>query len=265
MSRKHLNKVVALRQGRARRSTVQPGIVLDQLNAWLKPHGLWYPVDVSTSAQARSAAWPATIPAARARSATATWCTTCARSTRCWPTARAFRFDASVPEDIAIRRSARYRRSRCAAHRRARSGGDRAHVPEGAAPGRRLQPRHDSSRSRERPYTTDNSVNMAHLLVGSRRHARVLERADARAVAAAEAQDAGRLHFPSFYKAMEAPQHIVKLRPDGGRAGRPHDDRARARQPRVPADRSSGSSAASPRRSCWSSSPATSATSSCAS
>src|SRR5438477_4306928 len=32
--------------------TVQPGVVLDQLNAFLKPHGLWFPVDVSTSAQA---------------------------------------------------------------------------------------------------------------------------------------------------------------------------------------------------------------------
>ena len=32
--------------------TVQPGMVLDHLNAQLKPHGLWYPVDVSTSAQA---------------------------------------------------------------------------------------------------------------------------------------------------------------------------------------------------------------------
>ena len=32
--------------------TVQPGMVLDHLNAFLKPHGLWYPVDVSTSAQA---------------------------------------------------------------------------------------------------------------------------------------------------------------------------------------------------------------------
>ena len=31
--------------------TVEPGIVLDHLNAWLKPHGLWFPVDVSTSAQ----------------------------------------------------------------------------------------------------------------------------------------------------------------------------------------------------------------------
>jgi FAD/FMN-containing dehydrogenase/Fe-S oxidoreductase len=31
--------------------TVEPGIVLDHLNAWLKPHGLWFPVDVSTAAQ----------------------------------------------------------------------------------------------------------------------------------------------------------------------------------------------------------------------
>ena len=32
--------------------TVEPGVVLDRLNAVLRPHGLWFPVDVSTSAQA---------------------------------------------------------------------------------------------------------------------------------------------------------------------------------------------------------------------
>src|SRR3569623_1643294 len=31
--------------------TVEPGVVRDHLNAWLKPHGLWFPVDVSTAAQ----------------------------------------------------------------------------------------------------------------------------------------------------------------------------------------------------------------------
>jgi FAD/FMN-containing dehydrogenase len=31
---------------------VEPGIVLDHLNAELRSTGLWYPVDVSTSAQA---------------------------------------------------------------------------------------------------------------------------------------------------------------------------------------------------------------------
>jgi FAD/FMN-containing dehydrogenase len=35
----------------ARTVTVEPGMVLDHLNAWLKPHGLWFPVDVSTAAQ----------------------------------------------------------------------------------------------------------------------------------------------------------------------------------------------------------------------
>ena len=36
----------------AQRAIVAPGVVLDALNAQLKPLGLWYPVDVSTSAQA---------------------------------------------------------------------------------------------------------------------------------------------------------------------------------------------------------------------
>src|SRR3984957_19558604 len=35
-----------------RTATGEPGLVLDDLNAQLKQHGLWFPVDVSTSAQA---------------------------------------------------------------------------------------------------------------------------------------------------------------------------------------------------------------------
>ena len=48
---KYLNKVVEV-DAEARTALVQPGVVLDQLNAQLKAHKLWYPVDVSTSAQA---------------------------------------------------------------------------------------------------------------------------------------------------------------------------------------------------------------------
>ena len=48
---KYLNGLVGL-DVQARTALVQPGLVLDQLNARLRPHGLWYPVDVSTSAQA---------------------------------------------------------------------------------------------------------------------------------------------------------------------------------------------------------------------
>jgi FAD/FMN-containing dehydrogenase len=48
---KHLNKLIEVDPA-ARVAVVQPGIVLDSLNAQLRKHGLWFPVDVSTSAQA---------------------------------------------------------------------------------------------------------------------------------------------------------------------------------------------------------------------
>ena len=48
---KFLNQLVETDPA-ARTALVQPGLVLDALNAKLKPFGLWFPVDVSTSAQA---------------------------------------------------------------------------------------------------------------------------------------------------------------------------------------------------------------------
>ena len=48
---KHLNRLLDLNVD-AMRCTVEPGIVLDELNRVLKPHGLWYPVDVSTASRA---------------------------------------------------------------------------------------------------------------------------------------------------------------------------------------------------------------------
>src|SRR3954466_13724175 len=46
---KYLNRVLEVDGDRA---VVQPGVVLDALNTYLRPKGLWFPVDVSTSAQA---------------------------------------------------------------------------------------------------------------------------------------------------------------------------------------------------------------------
>ncbi len=48
---KFLNQLVET-DAAARTALVQPGLVLDALNAKLRPLGLWFPVDVSTSAQA---------------------------------------------------------------------------------------------------------------------------------------------------------------------------------------------------------------------
>src|SRR5512134_2298976 len=48
---KHINRVLELNL-EERTVCVQPGLVLDRLNAQLRSHGLFFPVDVSTSAQA---------------------------------------------------------------------------------------------------------------------------------------------------------------------------------------------------------------------
>ncbi len=48
---KYLTRILDLDVKR-QRCTVEPGIVLDDLNRQLKPHGLWFPVDISTSSRA---------------------------------------------------------------------------------------------------------------------------------------------------------------------------------------------------------------------
>ena len=48
---RHLNRVLEVDTA-ARRCTVEPGIVLDELNRSLKPTGLWFPVDISTASRA---------------------------------------------------------------------------------------------------------------------------------------------------------------------------------------------------------------------
>ena len=48
---KHQNKILELNV-EEKYVWVQPGVVLDHLNDYLKPHGLWFPVDVSTSSRA---------------------------------------------------------------------------------------------------------------------------------------------------------------------------------------------------------------------
>src|SRR5579872_5558610 len=48
---KHLNKLISI-DAASRTCVVEPGIVLDDLNRQLKPHGLWFPVDVSTASRA---------------------------------------------------------------------------------------------------------------------------------------------------------------------------------------------------------------------
>ena len=65
----------------------------------------------------------------------------------------------------------------------------------------------------ERPYTTDNSVNLAHLLVGSEGTLAVTERLTLNLAPLPKHKTLGVVNFASFYKAMDSAQHIVKLKP----------------------------------------------------
>ena len=48
---KYFNKILEF-DNKNKTCTVEPGIVLDELNRYLKQYGLWFPVDVSTSSRA---------------------------------------------------------------------------------------------------------------------------------------------------------------------------------------------------------------------
>ncbi|HSV82221.1 MAG TPA: FAD-linked oxidase C-terminal domain-containing protein, partial [Ramlibacter sp.] len=67
----------------------------------------------------------------------------------------------------------------------------------------------------ERPYTADGSVNLAHLLVGSEGTLALTRSLDLKLSALPRAKVLGVVNFPTFYKAMDSAQHIVKLGTDG--------------------------------------------------
>ncbi|UYN93580.1 MAG: FAD-binding protein [Enhydrobacter sp.] len=206
---KYMRAVVGFDKDRAE-VTVQPGVVLDQLNAWLRPHGLWYPVDVSTSAQctlggmagnnscgSRSIRYGNMVHNVAAIDAVL------ADGTRA-------RFDSRRPEDMAptVRAIADKAAALAFAEREEiarmypkvlrRVGGYNLDIffPQS-----------------ERPYTTDNSLNLAHLLVGSEGTLAVTERLTLKLALLPKHKALGVVNFPTFYKAMESAQHIVKLKP----------------------------------------------------
>ncbi len=206
---KYLREIVGFDKNKAQ-VTVQPGVVLDQLNAWLKPHGLWYPVDVSTSAQ----------------------CTLGGMAGNNSCGSRSIRYGNMVHNVASID-------ALLANGQRARFGSARPeHMPDGVRliadkvaelafaerdEIERMYP-HVMRRvggynldiffpQSERPYTTDNSVNLAHLLVGSEGTLAVTERLTLNLAPLPKHKTLGVVNFPSFYKAMDSAQHIVKLKP----------------------------------------------------
>ena len=207
---KHLNKVVDFDLD-AMAVTVQPGIVLDHLNAWLKPHGVWFPVDVSTAAQctlggmagnnscgSRSIAYGnmvhnvLSIDALLLDGAQARFC-----SEQCMDGAPArIRDIVQGVRAIAEREREEIARRYPAVLRRV--GGYNLDIYHPQSP---------------RPYTQDGSVNLAHLLVGSEGTLAYTQQLTLKLAPLPAAKALGVVNFPTFYQAMDMTRHIVGLSP----------------------------------------------------
>ena len=189
-------------------AVVEPGIVLDYLNATLKPHGLWYPVDVSTGGQATIGGM--------------------AGNNSCG--SRSIAYGNMVHNVLGI--DAWLANGQVASFGNyANSSGvakqlgefvkglaDKlqpeieAHFPKvlRRVAGYNLDIFHPQS---ELPYTQDGSVNLAHLLVGSEGTLAYFKSLELKLAPLPQHKVLGVVNFASFFKAMDSAQHIVKLEP----------------------------------------------------
>ena len=210
---KHIRNILHV-DAAERTAEVEPGIVLDHLNAALKPHGLWYPVDVSTSAQA-------TLGGMAGNNSCGSRSIAYGNMVHNVIGATAWRSDGSLLE------LGRYDN----ASGQARALGDYVKAlsdqlrPELAEHWPKLLRRVAGynldifNNQNEKPYTQDGSVNLAHLLVGSEGTLALTKSLKLRLSELPRAKVLGVVNFPTFYKAMDSAQHIVKLANSDERGG----------------------------------------------
>jgi len=206
---KFLNRVVAF-DAEAMTATVQPGVVLDQLNAFLRPHGLWLPVDVSTSAQAtiggmagnnscgsRSIAYGNMVHNVLGIDAILADGSEIAFGP-IGKMARTGRAGALVDGLAGIGARERDEIARVVPKVLRRVGGYNLDVFEPQS---------------VRPYTADGSTNLAQLLVGSEGTLAYFAQITVQLARLPAHRTLGVVNFGSFRTAMESAQHIVELGP----------------------------------------------------
>ncbi|MDM0079212.1 FAD-linked oxidase C-terminal domain-containing protein [Variovorax sp. J31P179] len=204
---KHFRRVLDLDLDR-RTVTVEPGIVLDHLNAQLKPHGLWYPVDVSTSAQA-------TLGGMAGNNSCGSRSIAYGNMVHNVAGASAWLSDGELVDfgpvsNLGARASdiALHVRQLVLQHR----GEIHARWPKvmRRVAGYNLDIFDNQS---EKPYTADGSVNLAHLLIGAEGTLAYTRSLTLKLAELPRAKVLGVVNFPSFRAAMDSAQHIVKLGP----------------------------------------------------
>ncbi|MCP3710899.1 FAD-binding oxidoreductase [Paraburkholderia sp. CNPSo 3274] len=206
---KWLNNIVDF-DADARTVTVEPGVVLDHLNAWLKPHGLWFPVDVSTAAQ----------------------CTIGGMAGNNSCGSRSIEYGNMVHNVLGIDAIlADGSEARFQSLKMPREGARLAALLEGV---QRIATRERGEIAERTPkvlrrvagynidlfdcknplaYTDDGVANLAHLLVGSEGTLAFSRQITLKLAPLPAHKTLGVVSFPTFWQAMNSAQHIVKLKP----------------------------------------------------
>jgi FAD/FMN-containing dehydrogenase/Fe-S oxidoreductase len=200
---KHLNGVIAVDRNRLE-AEVQPGLVLDQLNARLRQHGLWYPVDVSTSAQATLGGM-AGNNSCGSRSIRYGNMVHNVLGVEAWlPSGECYWFG---PQEALPNGPAGYRTLIEKVHAIARREAEE------------IAARWPTVLRRVQGYNLDMVQphlphNLAHLLVGSEGTLACFRRLRLKLSPIPRHKTLGVCHFPGFYQAMDLTRHIVPLEPD---------------------------------------------------
>ncbi|MDN5843748.1 MAG: FAD-binding protein [Alcaligenaceae bacterium] len=207
---KYLNHIVEL-DLEAMTVTVEPGIVLDHLNTYLRPHGVWFPVDVSTALQ----------------------CTIGGMAGNNSCGSRSIAYGNMVHNVLGIETllsdgtQGYFGPLTGMAHDKSRIGrivqqlqaiAMREHdeiarvVPKvlRRVGGYNLDIFNPQS---ERPYTSDGTVNLAHLLVGSEGTLAISRNLKLKLSPLPGNKTLGVISFPTLHAATDSAQHIVKLVP----------------------------------------------------
>src|SRR3954469_1123857 len=203
---KYLTQIYEIDVG-DRRCTVEPGIVLDQLNRRLKPYGLWFPVDVSTASRA-------TIGGMTANNS-------CGGRSLRYGTMR----DNVLSIDAVLADGAKAHFGPVAAGLSdlpANSplrplAADLLNI--GLREADEIEAHFPKVQRRVGGYNLDSfapnapQYNLAHILLGSEGTLAFSTRIELKLSPLLGRRAVGACHFGSFYEAMNAAQHLVKLKP----------------------------------------------------
>lgn len=203
---KHLNRILSLDVAN-RTCVVEPGIVLDDLNRQLKKHGLWFPVDVSTASRATigGMAGNNSCGGRSLRYGTMRDNTLSMEAARADGTLSRFGEVSRDLSDVEACDSARAL--------------FRDMLDLGSREADEIAARFPKVQRRVGGYNLDALVprnapnNMAHLLVGSEGTLAFTTKVELKLWPVIRNKALGVCHFGSFYEAMDAAQHLVKLKP----------------------------------------------------